>query len=177
MGNGSALWAAIIAGVSWCFAAVAVYELLVWVVDKVFGRLDRRAKNFLISGGPCFSAARDDRSLQQAQTGFLDRNITWPGRYIHYQVYVPADYATKPTWSAILFLHGAGERGDRRSFLPDERRPRAGDPSESVAHIPRSSSSAGAARFADGWERPPTWRSPRCRNDARNSTWIRLVSI
>jgi len=50
-------------------------------------------------------------SLQQVQTGFLDRSITVGNRAYHYQVYVPADYASKPTWPAILFLHGAGERG------------------------------------------------------------------
>ena len=51
-------------------------------------------------------------SLQQVQTGFLDRTVTVGGRAYHYQVYVPADYATKASWPAILFLHGAGERGD-----------------------------------------------------------------
>ncbi len=50
-------------------------------------------------------------SLQQAQTGFLDRSITVGSKAYHYQVYVPADYASKPSWPAILFLHGAGERG------------------------------------------------------------------
>src|SRR5437899_5949735 len=50
-------------------------------------------------------------SLQQTQTGFLDRSVTVGARAYHYQVYVPADYASKPTWPAILFLHGAGERG------------------------------------------------------------------
>jgi predicted peptidase len=51
-------------------------------------------------------------SVQQVQTGFLDRTITVAGRAYRYQVYVPADYATKSNWPAILFLHGAGERGD-----------------------------------------------------------------
>src|SRR5258706_3206938 len=51
-------------------------------------------------------------AMQQVQTGFLDRNVIVAGKSYHYQVYVPADYATKPTWPAILFLHGAGERGD-----------------------------------------------------------------
>src|SRR3989454_4569117 len=51
-------------------------------------------------------------ALQQVQTGFLDRSIAVGGRSYHYQVYVPADYASKPSWPAILFLHGAGERGD-----------------------------------------------------------------
>lgn len=50
-------------------------------------------------------------SMQQVQTGFLDRTVTVGGTAFHYQVYVPADYASKPTWPAILFLHGAGERG------------------------------------------------------------------
>jgi predicted peptidase len=50
-------------------------------------------------------------SMQLVQTGFLDRNITVGGQSYHYQVYVPADYASKSSWPAILFLHGAGERG------------------------------------------------------------------
>ena len=51
-------------------------------------------------------------SLQQVQSGFLDRSITVAGRSYRYQVYVPADYQSKSSWPAILFLHGAGERGD-----------------------------------------------------------------
>ena len=50
-------------------------------------------------------------ATMQVQTGFLDRTVTVAGTAFHYQVYVPADYASKPTWPAILFLHGAGERG------------------------------------------------------------------
>src|SRR5258708_36629277 len=48
----------------------------------------------------------------QVQTGFLDRSVTVVGRAYRYQVYVPPDYQTKPSWPAILFLHGAGEQGD-----------------------------------------------------------------
>jgi predicted peptidase len=55
-------------------------------------------------------------ALQQVQTGFLDRNVTLGGKSYHYQVYVPVDYASKPSWPAILFLHGAGERGDDGLF-------------------------------------------------------------
>ena len=51
-------------------------------------------------------------SLQQVQTGFLDRTVTVGGRAYHYEVYVPAGYSSQPSWPAILFLHGAGERGD-----------------------------------------------------------------
>ena len=49
---------------------------------------------------------------QHVETGFLDRSITVGGRSYHYQVYVPADYGSKSNWPAILFLHGAGERGN-----------------------------------------------------------------
>jgi len=51
-------------------------------------------------------------AAQRVETGFLDRSITVGGRAYHYQVYVPADYAAKSSWPAILFLHGAGERGN-----------------------------------------------------------------
>src|SRR2546429_3672438 len=51
-------------------------------------------------------------SLQQVPTGCLDRTATVGGRAYRYQIYVPADYASQPSWPAILFLHGAGERGD-----------------------------------------------------------------
>jgi len=42
MGNDSPMWAAVIAGVFMVVAAFAVYELLVWVVDKLLAALDRR---------------------------------------------------------------------------------------------------------------------------------------
>lgn len=42
MGSGSPIWAAIIAGVFMVVAVFGVYELLVWVVDKILAALDRR---------------------------------------------------------------------------------------------------------------------------------------
>lgn len=51
-------------------------------------------------------------AVQRVETGFLDRTVTVGTRVYRYQVYVPADYQTKASWPAILFLHGAGERGD-----------------------------------------------------------------
>src|SRR5262245_46094341 len=50
-------------------------------------------------------------AMQQVQTGFLDRTVTITGQAYHDQVYVPANYGAQPSWPAILFLHGAGERG------------------------------------------------------------------
>jgi predicted peptidase len=48
---------------------------------------------------------------QRVETGFLDRTVAVAGHDYRYQVYVPADYATRTEWPVILFLHGAGERG------------------------------------------------------------------
>lgn len=46
------------------------------------------------------------------ETGFLDRSVEVDGQQSDYVVYVPGDYATRDDWPVILFLHGAGERGD-----------------------------------------------------------------
>ena len=45
-------------------------------------------------------------------TGFLDRTITLQGVTYKYQVYVPANWTPHQKWPIVLFLHGAGERGD-----------------------------------------------------------------
>lgn len=48
----------------------------------------------------------------QAETGFLKRTVTTAhGEYV-YQVYVPQEWSPDREWPVILFLHGAGERGD-----------------------------------------------------------------
>src|SRR5690606_41392068 len=54
------------------------------------------------------------QSDQEGQTGFLDRAVTVAGRTYPYQVYVPREYAAagERRFPVILFLHGAGERGD-----------------------------------------------------------------
>jgi predicted peptidase len=46
------------------------------------------------------------------ETGFLDRRIAHAGVTYPYQVYVPAGYDASRPWPVVLFLHGAGERGD-----------------------------------------------------------------
>ena len=46
------------------------------------------------------------------QTGFLDRSIVSAGKRYPYQVYVPSNYDASRAWPVVLFLHGAGERGD-----------------------------------------------------------------
>jgi predicted peptidase len=46
------------------------------------------------------------------ETGFLDRVITLQGISYKYQVYVPEEWTPHQEWPVVLFLHGAGERGD-----------------------------------------------------------------
>ena len=38
--------------------------------------------------------------------------MTVGGTVYKYQVYVPSDWTPSKKWPIILFLHGAGERGD-----------------------------------------------------------------
>lgn len=45
-------------------------------------------------------------------TGFLDRTLRLRGVEYKYQVFVPEDWTPHQKWPVILFLHGAGERGD-----------------------------------------------------------------
>jgi predicted peptidase len=51
-------------------------------------------------------------TAQAPQTGFLDRRVSVAGQSRHYQVFVPFSYTAAQRWPVILFLHGAGERGD-----------------------------------------------------------------
>lgn len=45
-------------------------------------------------------------------TGFINRAATVDRTTYRYQVYVPAEWTPKRKWPVILFLHGAGERGE-----------------------------------------------------------------
>jgi predicted peptidase len=47
-----------------------------------------------------------------AETGFLDRVVKIGAETYRYQVYAPRDWSKDRKWPVILFLHGAGERGD-----------------------------------------------------------------
>lgn len=53
---------------------------------------------------PAYARKRD--------TGFLDRAVTIHGVNYKYQVFVPEDWTPHEKWPVILFLHGAGERGN-----------------------------------------------------------------
>jgi predicted peptidase len=49
---------------------------------------------------------------RKQETGFLNRTITSAKQEYRYQVYVPWNWVKNKKWPVILFLHGAGERGD-----------------------------------------------------------------
>src|SRR6266404_7702433 len=51
-------------------------------------------------------------SYASHETGFLNRAVKVNGTLYRYQVYLPADWTKSKQWPVILFLHGAGERGD-----------------------------------------------------------------
>ncbi len=52
-------------------------------------------------------------------TGFLYKTLVMDGQTYAYCVYVPPDYTPDRPWPVILFLHGAGERGED-GFLQTE---------------------------------------------------------
>jgi poly(3-hydroxybutyrate) depolymerase len=49
---------------------------------------------------------------REQETGFVDRAITVSGKTYRYQVFVPYNWDKHKKWPVILFLHGAGERGE-----------------------------------------------------------------
>ena len=49
---------------------------------------------------------------QPNESGFMKRTATIGANTYCYQIFVPHDYTPKKKWPVILFLHGAGERGD-----------------------------------------------------------------
>src|SRR6516225_5944619 len=58
------------------------------------------------------SMAVPPATARKVETGFLDRAVTVAGTGYKYQVFVPDTWTKKKKWPVILFLHGAGERGD-----------------------------------------------------------------
>lgn len=64
----------------------------------------------LLTGFLFFCCALTNAHTQE--TGFLDRGISVEGVQHKYQVFLPENYDPSENWPVILFLHGAGERGD-----------------------------------------------------------------
>src|SRR5581483_366794 len=58
-------------------------------------------------------------SARKIETGFLDRTVSAQATTYRYQVFVPANFDPHRKWPVILFLHGAGERGDNGLLQTD----------------------------------------------------------
>jgi predicted peptidase len=71
-------------------------------------RIPQLACLFLLHAAICAVPAL----ARERETGFLNRSVMVGGTVYRYQVYVPADWSKDKKWPVILFLHGAGERGD-----------------------------------------------------------------
>ena len=56
---------------------------------------------------------------QKPETGFLDRAVSLGGVTYRYQVFLPAKFDPHKKWPVVLFLHGAGERGDNGLLQTD----------------------------------------------------------
>ncbi len=51
-------------------------------------------------------------AVARTETGFLNRTLRIGNKTYRYQVYVPSEWNKSRRWPVILFLHGAGERGE-----------------------------------------------------------------
>src|SRR5260221_1701062 len=69
------------------------------------------AATLTLAGAAAFAAPRE--------TGFLNRTVTVDGTLYKFVVFLPADYTPEKKWPIVLFLHGAGERGDEGSLQTD----------------------------------------------------------
>jgi predicted peptidase len=67
----------------------------------------------MVCGG-CVTKSMSGKAsnLNSGTTGFLNRVMDVNGKQRAYVVYVPRDYDPATAWPLVMFLHGAGERGD-----------------------------------------------------------------
>src|SRR5258708_22748023 len=79
-----------------CFVRISVGRLVLLFVFALVGAT--------LAVGPA--------RAKKAETGFLDRTVTVAGTGYKDQVFVPDNWTSKKKWPVVLFLHGAGQRGD-----------------------------------------------------------------
>lgn len=72
--------------------------------------MKRRRLHFFLAAAACFAAVLD--CAAQPQTGLLFRGVRVGPATYRYEVYVPPAWTPKKKWPVILFLHGAGHRGE-----------------------------------------------------------------
>ena len=71
-----------------------------------------RWKRWITCAALAMAAAAQGDEGSTMPTGFLNVTTEADGETRRQAIYVPADYAPDRAWPMIVFLHGAGERGD-----------------------------------------------------------------
>ncbi len=72
---------------------------------------------FLLLAATFFAAVFPGAS--QTKTGVLFREVSVGGRTFRYEVFVPPAWRAEKKWPVILFLHGAGHRGEYKAGPPE----------------------------------------------------------
>jgi len=86
---------------------------------------------FVSAAGP--STPADDTPLPgQQRTARLDTQIRFTMDYL---LFLPSDYEKKESWPLMLFLHGAGERGDDLELVKKHGPPKIVDEKKDFAFI------------------------------------------
>ena len=70
------------------------------------------AAGMALSGLGASHAAEETATTDSMEAGFLQQTIDIHGKEERFVVYVPDGYTPDRTWPLIVFLHGAGERGN-----------------------------------------------------------------
>ena len=64
----------------------------------------------------CVSAVQAEVKPQSGKQVAAELNTTIPVK-MNYQIYLPDGYQQQEKWPLLLFLHGAGERGDNLDLV------------------------------------------------------------
>jgi predicted peptidase len=81
-----------------------------WIIAMFFFAFSQQPRAADAQSQPTTSAT--SAPVSAVATGFLYKTLVLDGETYAYFVYVPPDYTPDRPWPVILFLHGAGERGD-----------------------------------------------------------------
>ena len=74
---------------------------------------------FGVSSGQRVAVAADDAGMQKPAKLAVKVPVE-----MDYLLYLPKDYDEKDSWPLVLFLHGAGERGDNLELVKKHTSPR-----------------------------------------------------
>jgi len=101
-------------------------------------------------------------ATQSVVTGFVDQSMMVNNQSVDYQVYLPKNYQAQQNWPVILFLHGAGERGENPLLATEVGLGRA------IRLNPEEYPAIGVFPQCPSGE---WWSSPECEDIALNSLY------